>query len=353
MFLQRPSTKIATLVATGLVIASLLAGMGVVGASTSPAHANIGASYRPSALIQPADSKTACISGGPGASLRQAERAARLTYHCIETFSDEAPTWAIWVRPWITSPIMGYRSWLSSDPEGRTIILTQNLIPYSEADNPDWRAEGAAGDFNKYARLFAENLIRSGFAYSVIRLGHEMNGRWEDDNIGHTRVQWKHWAEYFAQIVRSMRSVPGAHFLFDWNVNAGTWTTIRLADYYPGNAYVDIVGLSFYDQSGARLPPVGSSSRWSVLANEPLGLNTVYAFAAQHHKPLSLPEWGTVSTQGDDGNYVAHIGDFVATHDVAYQSWFDAGDDHIYQLNPAEAPHSVAAYVQTISLRIR
>ena len=35
-------------------------------------------------------------------------------------------------------------------------------------------------------------------------------------------------------------SVSSAHFLFDWNVNA-RYRDIPLADYYPGNAYVDMV----------------------------------------------------------------------------------------------------------------
>jgi hypothetical protein len=67
---------------------------------------------------------------------------------------------------------------------------------------------------------------------------------------------------------------------------------------------------------------------------------------------LSIPEWGTVVRQGDDGNYVANVGDFVASHDVAYESWLDAGNNIIYLLNDKEAPNSVAAYILTISRRI-
>ena len=227
--------------------------------------------------------------------------------------------------------------------------MTQNLIPDTEASNPNWRAQGAAGRFNRYARLLAEHLVKAGFGYSVIRLGHEMNGSWENDNLGRNRSEWHHWAEYFVQIVRTMRSVKGAHFLFDWNVNAGTWTQIPLADYYPGNAYVDIVGLDLYDVSGSALPRVGAPDRWRALETEPMGLKEVYAFAVRHHKPLSFPEWGTLWTQGDDGNYVTHMGQFVANHDVAYESWFDTGHDQIYRLSAVQAPHSVAAYVRTIS----
>ena len=43
-----------------------------------------------------------------------------------------------------------------------------------------------------------------------------------------------------------MRSVPGTRFLFVWNPNACT-TDLPLDDWYPGNSYVDIIGMDVYD----------------------------------------------------------------------------------------------------------
>jgi len=345
--------------ASKIVVVGLLVGAGVLSANTMLARKDKGvsrhpvASDRPAGLVQAGDSKTACIYAGLGATLLRAERATGITYNCIETYSDADPTWAGWVNPWVIQPQFGYRGWLTADPTGRTIILTQNLIPDSEDANPSWRAQGAAGDFNGYARMLALNLVKAGFGYSVIRLGHEMNGNWENDNVGDNLTQWHQWAAFFAQTVKTMRSVKGAHFLFDWNVNAATWTTIPIANYYPGNTYVDIIGISAYDDSGYPLPAVGSPGRWQALASESLGLYDVYAFAQAHNRPLSIPEWGTLSSMGDDGEYVTAMGNFVASHDVAYQCWFDDGNGGINQLSNAQAPQSVAAYVRTISLSAR
>ena len=96
--------------------------------------------------------------------------------------------------------------------------------------------------------------------------------------------------------------------------------------------------------TGVSIPAVGQPGRFQALASEPLGLDEVEAFAAAHNKPLSIPEWGTVTTQGDDGAYVTAMGNFVANNDVAYQAWFNVNVDSIYPLNPAVAPQSVAAY---------
>ena len=142
-----------------------------------------------------------------------------------------------------------------------------------------------------------------------------------------------------------MRGVPASHLLFDWDVNAN-YRNIPLADFYPGDSYVDIIGIDAYDDSGISLPRVVNSTRWATLAGEPEGLNALAAFAAEHGKPLSIPEWGTVTTQGDDTDYVSKMGTFIAYHDVAFQCWFNAGDDSIFQLNPSQAPLSLAAYIK-------
>jgi len=323
----------------------------LIGASTVVGR--IAASGRPPMLVQAGDSKSVCIYAGIGSLLRRAEAATGISYRCVETFSNADPTWSDWVDPWVIHPQYGYTKWLAADPTKRTIVLTQDLIPDSEAANPNWRAQGAAGRFDPYARQLAENLVKAGFGYSVIRLGHEMNGTWYRDSIGNTPIEWHEWARYFAQIVRTMRSVRGANFLFDWNVNAG-YRDIPLADYYPGNRYVDIIGIDLYDAGASyTLPSINSPVRWRALASEPLGLNAVEAFATAHHKPLSIPEWATLKSagNGDDGAYVTQVGAFVASHDVAYQSWFDSGSDNALQLSARSAPRSVAAYAEAFAPR--
>ena len=330
----RPRRRVL-LTALTAVIAAIVSATALGGCGSAPR----------SALIQAGDSKTRCIYARLGAPLRQAERATGVTYGCLETFSDTDPTWAAWTRPWLTNRVYGYVSWLAADPSGRQLILTQNLIPDSLAADPDWAARCAAGAYDSYAAQLAANLVKAGFGHSVIRLGPEMNGTWNVGSLGTTPTAWKEWAQCFAREVRAMRAVPGSHLLFDWNVNAN-YRDIPLADFYPGNAYVDIIGIDFYDTSGLALPPVRNPARWAALSGEPDGLGQVAAFAAAHRKPLSFPEWATVTSQGDDPRYVTAMGAFIARHDVAFQSWFDAGDNGIYQLSASEAPRSLAAYIK-------
>ena len=123
------------------------------------------------------------------------ELATGLTYNCIETFTDSEKTWAEWVDPWIAStPGAAFKSWVAADPTGHQLIDTQNLIPDNES-RPNWTAKCAAGDYNGYATQFATAMVSAGFGYSVIRLGHEMNGTWETDSLGNNPTQWRLWAQ--------------------------------------------------------------------------------------------------------------------------------------------------------------
>ena len=74
-----------------------------------------------------------------------------------------------------------------------------------------------------------------------MRLGVEANGGWEVDYVGQTLAEQQDWAACYDNEVTAMRAVPGAHFLFVWNPNTCT-NDLGLANWYPGNAYVDIIG---------------------------------------------------------------------------------------------------------------
>jgi hypothetical protein len=202
-----------------------------------------------------------------------------ITYNCMETFSDAMPVWSNWVSPWITSTTGApFVAWVQADPTHHSLIDAQNLIPDSEESNPNWTAECAAGDYNTYATQFAQNMVAVGLGYTVIRLAHEMNGTWYNDDLGTTQAQWTQWDECWDQEVTAMRAVSGAHFLFDWNVNSN-YRDLPLADIYPGNAYVDIIGIDQYDGSGDSNLPASGTARWNYLENEADGLTTVKAFA--------------------------------------------------------------------------
>jgi beta-mannanase len=225
------------------------------------------------------------------------------------------------------------------------MVLGISLIPASIANSSDplgWEQSCAAGDFNTYASELGTNLVAAGLQHSVIRLGWEMNGPWEGDYIGTTTQEQSLWAKCFDNEVTALRSASGEHFLIDWNPNSCT-QAVPYANYYPGNAYVDIMGLDSYDQS-CDVPNTAVS--FEQLAGVPSGLDSFEAFAAAQGKPMSFPEWGLDSSpSGDDPGYIDGIGSTVANGNFAFQQYFDEVVGNTMVLG-SSTPLSNAAYQQ-------
>jgi beta-mannanase len=252
-------------------------------------------------------------------------------------------SWAQWTNPWVTQSQYGFTSWVAEAPQSRQLVLQVDLIPTSLEDVSDplnWEQSCASGAFNSYATALGTNLVAAGLQNSVLRLGAEMNGTWETDFIGTSTQEQNLWATCFANEVTALRQATGEHFLIDWNPNACT-ENIPYSNFYPGNAYVDIVGLDFYDVS-CQSP--STPYTFTQLANEPAGLASFEAFATAQGKPMSLPEWGLESSPvGDNPAYIDGIGSTVANGDFAFEAYFDAGAQSTLPLGSG-APLSTAAF---------
>ena len=98
----------------------------------------------------------------------------------------------------------------------------------------------------------------------------------------------------------------------------------RAQAYYPGDAYVDVVGNDLYD--------IGFKAEWA--ANDRL-------YKAHPNKPYAFVEWGLWGI--DDPEFVRHMATFVRTHGrVELLSYFNAKRGSIFDL--ASKPKSLAAY---------
>ncbi len=305
--------------------------------------------FSSAALISAGPSRNLCIyplstDGDLQPGLSNAEAAVGVPVSCVSAYVNGAVSWFQWENPWVSEPQKGYTAWVAEDPKVRQLVLQVDLIPQSLEDPSDplgWEQLCADGQFDTHARQLGKNLVAAGLGHSVIRLGAEMNGPWETDFVGTTSVEQNQWAKCFAAEVTAMRQAPGGHFLFVWNPNACT-ENIPYSNFYPGNAYVDIVGLDLYNQICTA--PSSASITWDQLVHEPAGLASFEAFARAHHKPMSFPEWGLVqATNGDDPAYVDGIGSTFTKGDFAFESYFDAGDSGTLQLGPS-TPHSLAAF---------
>jgi len=220
-----------------------------------------------------------------------------------------------YLGPWTAS---GYR-----------LVLGVPLLPTRDGRVQGTLAQGARGRYDAEFTTLAKTLLSYGEGDAVLRLGWEFNGTWYPWSVS-DQSDATDFAAYFRNVVTTMRAVAHTSFRFVWNPNAGP-SPMPASAAYPGDAYVDYVGLDLYDQVwGLPQDPVLA---WPVYQTEANGLSWLASFAHAHHKALSIPEWGvTVRPDGhglgDDPLFVARMAQWISGHPVAFTSYFafDAPD---------------------------
>jgi Glycosyl hydrolase family 26 len=209
-------------------------------------------------------------------------------------------------------------------------------------------ATAASGYYDKHFVAMARSLVAAGLGHSVLRIGWEFNGSWFNWGItstgkpGQYATRAREFASAWRHIVTAIRHVKGAHFKFDWCVAAGPhYTHLKLA--YPGNSYVNYIGEDVYDWNRDNRP-ASAKARWDAIVNQGTGLAWLAKFAAAHHKKISVPEWALVHdafdkwhSGGDDTSFVDHMHAWFASHNVAYENYFDSVDgDMSFSLNTGQ-----------------
>jgi hypothetical protein len=240
--------------------------------------------------------------------------------------SIESPNW--WVDAWKDT---AYK-----------MVYSVPILP----DGAGSLQQGATGAYNDHFRKLAQLLVDKGEGDAVLRLGWEFNGNW---------FRWsavndpQSFVGYWRQIVTTMRDVPGANFKFDWCPNGGP-SNMAADRAYPGDAYVDYVGMDFYDAGwadGWQDP----AKRWTSNLTQSYGLQWQRDFAADHGKPMSYGEWGLWVRDdghggGDDPYFVQKMHDWIAANDVAFAIYFEhEGGDGAHLLENNQFPKASAKFI--------
>ena len=152
-----------------------------------------------------------------------------------------------------------------------------------------------------------------------VRLDWEFNGSWYPDwnNPAVTPAQyiasWQYVVTKFAQAgVSNVAWVWCPNVLDYFDTTGARFVT---SGWYPGDAYVDWIGLDAYPQSNTQ----------NELLTGKDGMDQMAQFAAAHGKPLMLNEWALNTPHPDDPTVV----DWVLAWQDAYPStikanlWFD------------------------------
>ncbi|MGO4535799.1 glycoside hydrolase family 26 protein [Leifsonia sp. 2MCAF36] len=186
------------------------------------------------------------------------------------------------------------------------------------------------GDFDAYLHQYAKDIVATGLPLAI-RLDHEMNGVWypwaETDGQGNSIngnsagdyvKMWQHVHDIFQQ--------EGANSLAIWvwapnivnNLPASHKVPGYLASLYPGDAYVDWVGLSGYLR-----PPFKADNDFSFDYTFKASLDGLRSITG---KPIILAEVGASETDGHKPAWITSFFQALAkpeNDDIIGFSWFN------------------------------
>ena len=224
------------------------------------------------------------------------------------------------------------------------LLVSQPTFPKGQGNN----AACARGEYDEHWKRFGRFLVEKGRPDTIVRIGWEFNGLfmyWHSDPEGTV------FAECFRRIATAIRST-NPDVLIDWSFNAhnspvpkgnSPWAA------YPGDEYVDFVGIDPYDW----YPASKDEATWTRQCEDPNGLCYLMKFAREHGKKVGVGEWGVASCNpnggGDNPFYINKMYEtFMANQDVmGYEAYFhDAAPGNVCStiMNGGQNPNSSAVY---------
>jgi hypothetical protein len=217
--------------------------------------------------------------------------------------------------------------------ESRPIDATNDQVNAPDYTLPEIigdPAKGIAGKYDAYLHQYAKDIVATGLPLGI-RLDHEMNGIWypwsevdgsgnsiNGNNVGDYVKMWQHVHDIFQE--------EGANSLVIWiwapniinNLPTSHKTSAYLAGLYPGDDYVDWVGLSGYLR-----PPYASDQKYTFDYTFTPSLNQLRSLT---HKPIFLAEIGASETDGHKVAWVTSLFQGLAkpeNSDIVGFDWFD------------------------------
>lgn len=190
-------------------------------------------------------------------------------------------------------------------------------------------AEAAKGSYNQHFEAAARKIFRARPERPIhIRTGWEFNGNW---------MKWRskgkeaNFIKAFKNFAACFRS-ESDQFKMVWCPNIGQSDP---ALSYPGDEYVDVVGLDFYHQP--RWDPKGSADEtWTYMVTRPFGLQWHLEFSRKRNKPIAFPEWGIC--RDNFGPYVEKAAAWFKSGNAIYQCYWDTNADYPGQLSDGSYP---------------
>ncbi|SCG76864.1 Glycosyl hydrolase family 26 [Micromonospora inositola] len=230
-------------------------------------------------------------------------------------------------------PALAWEPWDNKlDEAARKKGLPTREIDKIRSNQPNYRLSRiTGGDFDPYLRSWAEGIKSLGYPVAI-RLAHEMNGDWypwsEASNAnrpGEYVRAWRHVHDLF-------RAAGATNVSWVWSPNA-RWddSTPKLSRLYPGDDYVDWVGLSGY---------YGIGVYTDYRSFDEIFGPTIAEIRTFSRKPLVITETGASDANGRKAEWIRETFQSLPTNkDIIGLIWFEVDKERDWRIvsSPAVA----------------
>jgi beta-mannanase len=197
----------------------------------------------------------------------------------------------------------------------------------------------AAGSFDPYIRSWAVGARNYGHPF-FLRFAHEMQLRWCPWGYAVNGNQPEDYIAAYRHVHDVFAQEHVSNVLWVWSPDSDPWfDNPPLARFYPGDAYVDWLGVSIYNP--------GAPATWRSLS-EIFGdaYTKLAALSGGGRRPIMVAEWSSVEPGGSKAQWITQAAADLATRFTLVKAvvWFDQPDvDPKGQFPLDSSPSALAA----------
>jgi hypothetical protein len=206
------------------------------------------------------------------------------------------------------SMAMMFDGWDATGSRSFPVQFCQNAFAGGYTPHITWEpkmglTELTSGKYDEDIKKYGQAIAALGKPV-VLRFAHEFNGDWYPWSILNDQlVPAATYVQAFRYVHGKIREAGAANAYFVWapNNENGAKNPQTLESYYPGDAYVDLIGMDGYN--------FGTSQTWSKWQSFSEVFGKLYDWIMQAHpgKPVFICEMGTSSTGGNKNAWITDM----------------------------------------------
>ncbi|WP_380285474.1 glycoside hydrolase family 26 protein [Kitasatospora purpeofusca] len=215
----------------------------------------------------------------------------------------------------------------------------ESKVDKLRGEQPDYALSRiVGGEFDGYIKQWAEGVKNLGYPIAL-RFAHEMNGYWypwAEQANGNRRGQyvqaWKHVHDLF-------RQVGADKVVWVWSPNIDYENATPLDSLYPGDDYVDWIGLSGY---------YGTVGLEKYASFDQIFEPTLRKLRAFSQKPVVITETAATDSSGQKARWITEMFTQLPQHpDIIGLIWYEAVKEVDWRVTASDA--ASAAYAAGVS----